>query len=157
LSYIKKSKLRAILEKKNDRGGVMTENELSAVLVDICVDIHKKLGPGLLESVYESILVYELDRRGMAVERQVPMPLVWDGIVFEESFRADIVLDKKVIVEVKALEQICPVHLMQVLTYLRVSGYKLGMLVNFGCRTMKDGIRRIAYNLAEDGSLFVSE
>jgi len=135
----------------------MTENELSAVLVDVCVEVHKKLGPGLLESVYESILVYELNRRGILTGRQVSMPLIWDGVVFEDSFRADIVLEKKVIVELKVQDQIHPVNLMQVLTYLRVSGYKLGMLVNFGCKTMKEGIRRVANDMPEDETLFVSE
>jgi GxxExxY protein len=132
----------------------MTENELATVLVDICIDVHKKLGPGLLESVYESILVYELNRKGIGTERQVTMPLIWDGVVFENSFRADIVLEKKVIVELKVQEQIHPVNLMQVLTYLRVSGCKLGILVNFGCKTMREGIRRIANNIPDDDKLF---
>jgi GxxExxY protein len=132
----------------------MTENELAAVLVDVCIEIHKRLGPGLLESVYEAILVYELNRKGIKTERQVSMPLIWDGVVFENSYRADIVLEKRVIVELKVQEQIHPVNLMQVLTYLRVSGYKLGLLVNFGCKTMREGIRRVANNMPEEDKLF---
>jgi GxxExxY protein len=121
----------------------MTENEIARILVDVCVSIHKKLGPGLLESAYEAILAFELGKRGISVERQVPLHLVWEGMLVAEAYRADLILDEKVLVELKSVERTAPVHRKQVLTYLRVSGLKLGMLVNFGCPLMKDGIERI--------------
>lgn len=121
----------------------MTENEIAGVVVDTCIAIHRKLGPGLLESAYESILAFELGKKGLGVERQVPVPLLWDGMILENVYRADLILDAKVLLEVKSSEKPAAVHRKQVLTYLRVSGIHLGLLVNFGQELMKDGIERV--------------
>jgi len=121
----------------------MNENEIAAIVVDSCIHIHKKLGPGLLESVYESILSHELINKGLHIERQVPVPIVWEGTTFDESFRADIIVNRMLLIELKAVEKMNPVFKRQVLTYLRVSGFKLGLLINFGSELMKDGIERI--------------
>jgi GxxExxY protein len=120
----------------------MTENEIGAVVVDCAVKVHMRLGPGLLESVYETVLAYELQRRGLSVERQVPVPIFYDDIRFEEGFRADLIINCKVILELKSVEHITNAHKKQVLTYLRLTGMKVGYLLNFGEALMKDGITR---------------
>ncbi|MDX9958472.1 MAG: GxxExxY protein [Spirochaetia bacterium] len=127
----------------------MTENELAAIVVDISINIHKTLGPGLLESAYESILAYELGIKGLHVERQVPLPLMWHGMIVHESFRADIIVEKKLIIELKSIEKLLPVHKKQVITYLKVSSFKLGLLLNFGSSLMKEGIVRLVNGLDE--------
>jgi GxxExxY protein len=121
----------------------MTENEIGKIIVDCAVRLHKELGPGLLESVYEVLLAHELQQQGLKVERQVPIPIVFHGIQFEEGFRADLVVEGKVIVELKSVEAATRAHKKQVLTYLRLSEMKLGYLLNFGKALMKDGILRI--------------
>lgn len=128
----------------------MTENEISKVVVDLSVKIHRALGPGLFESVYQRVLAYELRKTGLKVESEVPVPLEWDGHVLEESFRADLIVEGKVLLELKSLEQILPVHKKQVLTYLRLLDLRLGLLLNFGSGLMRDGISRIANNLPEE-------
>lgn len=110
----------------------MEEERLAAVLVDACIKVHRELGPGLLESVYEAVLAHELRMRGCQVARQVPIPVVYQGMRFEEGFRADIVVDGRLLVELKSVERLAPVHKKQVLTYLRLVGISLGFLVNFG-------------------------
>jgi len=127
----------------------MTENEIGKNVVDCAVRLHKELGPGLLETVYEILLTHELEKRGMKVERQVSIPVVYHGIKFDEGFRADIVIDKKVIVELKSVEAATNAHKKQVLTYLRFTGIKLGYLLNFGEGLMKDGISRILNGYVE--------
>jgi GxxExxY protein len=122
-------------------------NEISGQIIDAAVHIHIKLGPGLLESVYERILAHELDKRGLAVERQVPVPIDYDNIRFEEGFRADLIIEKSVIVELKSVEAMAPVHSKQLLTYLKLMDYRLGLLINFGAPLLKDGIKRIVNNL----------
>jgi GxxExxY protein len=121
----------------------MTENEIGRIIVDCGVRLHQELGPGLLESVYEVLLAHQLQQRGLKVERQVPVPIVFHGIPFEEGFRADLVVEGKVIVELKSVEAATRTHKKQVLTYLRLTGMKLGYLLNFGEAMMKDGISRI--------------
>ena len=121
----------------------MNENEIGKIIVDCAVTLHKELGPGLLESVYEVILAHELEKCGLVVERQATIPIEYHGISFPEGFRADIVVDGKVIIEVKSVESINRAHKKQLLTYLRLTGYKLGYLLNFGEALMKDGISRI--------------
>jgi GxxExxY protein len=106
----------------------MTENEIGAIIVDAAIRIHRELGPGLLESVYEVILAYELGQRGLSVTRQVPIPIRYKQMIFEEAFRADLVVESKVVVELKCLEQINEAHKKQLLTYLRLTGCKLGFL-----------------------------
>lgn len=125
----------------------MTENELAKIIVDLCIKIHRTLGPGLLESVYEAALVYELKKLGITASRQVDVPLVYDEIDIDVGFRADVIVDDKVIVEIKSIENVIPVHKKQLLTYLKLSGRKLGLLANFNVELMKDGITRIANGL----------
>jgi GxxExxY protein len=120
----------------------MTENEIGAIIVDAAVTVHRELGPGLLESVYEVILAYELGQRGLSVTRQVSIPIRYKQMIFEEAFRADLVVESKVVIELKCLEQINEAHKKQLLTYLRLSGCKLGFLLNFGEALMKRGITR---------------
>lgn len=125
----------------------MSENELSRVIVDICFRIHKQYGPGLFESVYEEIFCYEWVKTGMPFKRQYPVPLIHETIKMEVGFRADVIVDDKVIIEMKSLEALCEVHYKQVLTYLKLSGLKLGLLINFNVPLIKDGIHRIVNNL----------
>ena len=125
----------------------MTENELSKIIVNTCYNIHIELGPGLLESVYEEILYYELINQGLKVERQKAIPVIWKDFKMEICFRADLIVESKVIIELKSVETIAPVHPKQLLTYLRITGLKLGLLINFNEKLIKDGITRIVNNL----------
>jgi len=127
----------------------MTENEIGRVVVDVAIAVHRALGPGLLESVYEAVLAYELSKRGLLVRRQVAIPVVYEGLEFDEGFRADVVVDDKVILELKSVETISHAHGKQIQTYLRLSGMKLGFLLNFGAALMKDGIKRAVNGLDE--------
>jgi GxxExxY protein len=120
----------------------MHENNLGTMIVDSAIQIHRGLGPGLLEIVYEVTLAKELEKRGLAVQRQVAVPIYYDGLTFNQGFRADLIVDSKVIVELKSVEQVAPVHKKQILTYLRLTHLKLGYLLNFGAALMKDGITR---------------
>jgi GxxExxY protein len=110
----------------------MTENEIARKILDSAFTIHTKLGPGLLESVYEVVLAHELKRSGLVVERQKPMPIVYDGKRFDEAYRADLLINSRVIVELKSVEALTPLHAKPVLTQLRMSDLKLGLLINFG-------------------------
>ena len=125
----------------------MDENDIARETVDAALQVHKALGPGLLESVYEVVLAQELCRRGLEVERQVAVPVVYQNLVFEEGFRADLMLNRKVIVEIKSVERLAPVHKKQLLTYLRLAGLKLGLLINFNEALLKYGITRIVNGL----------
>jgi len=127
----------------------MHENEIARIVVDVCYQIHRKLGPGLLESVYVVLLLHELRKRGLQVEREVPIPILWDGIRIDVAFRADLIVNGKLIIEVKSVEKIAPVHPKQLLTYLRLADLRLGLLVNFGEKLIKDGIERVVNNLPE--------
>lgn len=127
----------------------MTENAIAKIVVDSCYQIHTRLGPGLLESVYEAVLEYELKKRGMSVERQVGIPVVYDAVRLEEGFRADLIVDRKVILELKSLEETAPIHRKQLLTYLKLSDNRLGLLINFGSPLIKDGITRLVNRLEE--------
>lgn len=120
----------------------MSENEIGTVIVDCAVGLHRALGPGLLETVYEVILARELEKRGLRVARQVAVPIEYAGERFDEGFRADLIVDEKVIVELKSIERVSPAHKKQLLTYLRLTGKKLGYLLNFGEALMKEGITR---------------
>ena len=121
----------------------MTENEIAKLILDKAFIVHTKLGPGLLESVYEIVLAHELRKAGLAVERQKPMPITYDGVRFDEAFRTDLLVNEKVIVELKSTETLSALHAKQVLTQLRMSGLKLGLLVNFGEGHLKNGIKRL--------------
>ena len=125
----------------------MTENEIAKIIVDTAFHIHKSLGPGLLESVYDTVLAYELKKRGLKVKRQVPVAIVYDAIKFDEGFRADLIVEEKVIVELKSVENIVPVHKKQLLTYLRLADKRLGLLINFGSLLIRDGISRVVNSL----------
>ncbi|MBL0341113.1 MAG: GxxExxY protein [Bacteroidetes bacterium] len=125
----------------------MNENELSKIIVNSFFTIHTQLGPGLFESVYEEILHFELKKAGLFVDRQKAIPVIWDSVQLDLGFRADLVLNSKVLVEIKSIERIAPVHQKQVLTYLRLTGIKLGLLVNFNEALIKDGIQRIVNHL----------
>lgn len=125
----------------------MTENEVAKVIVNTCYNIHVELGPGLLESVYEEILYYELTSQGFKVERQKPIPVFWKEIKMDIGFRADLIVENKVVVELKSIELIAPVHPKKLLTYLRLTKRKLGLLVNFNEALIKDGITRIVNGL----------
>ena len=127
----------------------MTENEIGKVVVDCAVRLHIELGPGLLESVYEVLLAHLLCEAGLRVERQVPIPIEFRGIRFDEGFRADIIVENKVILELKSVEHVNNAHKKQVLTYLKLTGYKLGYLLNFGQELMKDGIARVLNGYVE--------
>ena len=128
----------------------MTENEIGKIVVNAAVSIHRDLGPGLLETVYEVVLAHVLRQRGLAVERQVPVSIRYCGIRFDEGFRADIIIENKVILELKSVQTVSNAHKKQLLTYLRLTGLKLGYLLNFAEALMKDGITRTVNKLAED-------
>ena len=125
----------------------MTENEISALVVNSAYKIHTRLGPGLFESVYEEVLFYELENQNLKVERQKAIPVLWDEIKMNIGFRADLIVEKKVIIELKSVEALAPVHHKQLLTYLRLTNLKLGLLINFNEKLIKDGIKRIVNNL----------
>jgi GxxExxY protein len=120
----------------------LTENELATIAVDICFRIHSSLGPGLLESVYESAFAHELAKRNIPFTRQQGIPAAYDGIILDVGFRADIIVDNKLLVELKSVEHLDKVHHKTVLTYLKLSGIKLGLLVNFNVPLIKEGIHR---------------
>lgn len=128
----------------------MTENQISKEVVDAAVKVHTKLGPGLLESVYESVLSRELEKRGLRIERQVPIPIEYEGLRFTEGFRADMIVEGKVILELKSVEQLAKVHHKQLLTYLRLADMRLGLILNFGADLMKEGIKRIANGMEDN-------
>lgn len=119
------------------------ENEISKLIVDACFKIHKKLGQGLFESAYEKILAYELEKIKINYVCQKELPLIYDSIKIDLGFRADLIIENKVIVELKSVERILPVHKKQLLTYLKITGIKLGLLVNFNADLIKNGITRI--------------
>jgi len=120
----------------------MHENEIAKVIVNAAYKIHTTLGPGLLESVYEAIMAYELQKRGLMAVRQVPIPVIYENIEFDEGFRADLVVNEKVIIELKSIEKVAPVHKKQLLTYLKLADKRLGLLINFGEALIKNGITR---------------
>ena len=125
----------------------MNENELSYQIIGIAIDLHRNIGPGLLESAYEHALLHDLQDAGLNVRCQVPMPFIYKNIRLEIGYRIDIIVNEKVIIEVKAIEELAPVHYAQTLTYLKLSGLKLGLLMNFNVRVFKDSIHRIANKL----------
>jgi GxxExxY protein len=127
----------------------MDENTIGTRLIEAAIEVHRELGPGLLESVYEAALAYELEQRGLQVARQVPVSLNYKGIHFDEGFRADLIIENKVIAELKSVEQVTAAHKKQTQTYLRLTGRKLGYLLNFGGDVMKTGITRSVNGLPE--------
>jgi GxxExxY protein len=127
----------------------MTENEIASQIVDAAYKIHVALGPGLLESVYLAVLAYELRKRGLAVDTERELPVIYETVRIAVGFRIDMIVEEKVIVELKSIERLTPVHQKQLLTYLRLADKRLGLLINFGEARIKDGIRRVANQLPE--------
>ncbi|MEW6061045.1 MAG: GxxExxY protein, partial [Bacteroidota bacterium] len=132
---------------RTQRETTMNENELSKLILDYCFKIHRELGPGLLESVYEEILYYELTKHGLKCDRQLGIPVHYEDVKMELGFRADLIVENRVIIELKSVETVLPVHKKQLLTYLKLTGLKLGLLVNFNEALLKDGITRIVNKL----------
>lgn len=124
----------------------MSIDELSGIVVDESFHIHTGLGPGHLESVYEAVLARRLEQRGLKVERQKPVTFEFDGMLFNEGFRADLIVEGQLVEELKSVEQLAPVHSKQVLTYLRLLDLRVGLLVNFGAPTLKAGLKRVVNN-----------
>jgi GxxExxY protein len=127
----------------------MTENEVAKQIVDVAFKIHNTYGPGLLESVYETIMAYELNKCGLRVNRQQAIPVIYEEVRMELGFRADLIVESKVVVEIKSIEAIGPVHKKQLLTYLRLTDKRLGLLINFQVELIKNGISRVVNGLAE--------
>ncbi len=125
----------------------MTENSLSYEIIGSVIELHKTVGPGLLESAYENALAYELRKKGLEVKQQVPMPFIYKDVKQDVGYRIDLVVENRVIIELKSVEALAPVHYSQTLTYLKLSGLKLALLINFNCHSMKDGIHRIVNHL----------
>ena len=125
----------------------MNENELSNKIIGAAIELHKVLGPGLLESAYENALAYELNNLGLNVKQQVPMPFIYKEIKLDVGYRIDLLIENIIIIEIKSVEALAPVHFSQVLTYLKLSNIKLGLLINFNTRLLKEGIHRVVNNL----------
>ena len=128
----------------------LTENAIAKEIVAAAFRMHTRLGPGLLESVYQTVLAYELGRRGLRTVSQQPIPVVYENVRIDTGFRADLVVEEKVIVEIKSVESLAPVHKKQLLTYLRLADKRLGLLINFHVALIKDGITRIVNGLEDD-------
>ena len=125
----------------------MNENQLSQIIIGSAIKVHKNLGPGLLESAYEETLYYELKKEGFFIEKQKPMPLIYDEVKLDVGYRIDLMIESKIIIEIKSVDALNEVHLAQILTYLKLSGCKLGLLINFNVKYLKDGIKRVVNNL----------
>lgn len=127
----------------------MTENEVAKQIVDVAFKIHTTFGPGLLESVYETIMGYELQKRGLSLRRQQAIPVIYEDVRMDLGFRADLIVESKVVVEIKSVEAIAPVHKKQLLTYLRLTDKRLGLLINFNVELIKNGISRVVNGLSD--------
>ncbi|HET6419848.1 MAG TPA: GxxExxY protein [Geobacteraceae bacterium] len=125
------------------------ENEIASEVVDAAYKVHTILGPGLLESVYEAVMVYELNKRGLKVESQLALPVIYESVKLDVGFKLDLLVEGKVIIELKSVDLLLPVHKKQLLTYLRISNKKLGLLINFGSNLIKDGITRIVNGIKD--------
>lgn len=125
----------------------MEEDGIGKLIVPACMKVHTALGAGLLESAYEACLAHELAKNGLLVERQVSMPVVYESVRLEVGYRIDLLLDRKVVVEIKAVDRVIPAHLAQVITYLKLGDFRLGFLLNFNVAHMRDGIKRVANGL----------
>jgi GxxExxY protein len=130
----------------------MTENELSSIIIGAAIEVHTQLGPGLLESVYETCLYYELKEIGLKVERQVNLPVKYKNLSLDSGLRLDMIVQDKVIIELKAVQELCDVHVAQTLTYLKLTDLKLGLLINFNEARLKHGLRRIVNNMHKSNS-----
>lgn len=144
---ISRSERNDLAAQQNLLGMLMTENELATMALDICFKIHRQYGPGLFESVYEEIFCHEWNKTGIPFKRQHSVPLIHESIKLEVGFRADVILDSKLIIELKSIEALADIHFKQLLTYLKLTNLKLGLLINFNVVYLKDGIHRIANKL----------
>jgi len=124
----------------------MNINELTGDIIAAAIKVHNHLGPGLFESVYEEVLTYELIKKGLFIERQVAIPVVYESVQLETGFRADLIVEKQVIVELKSVEKLAPIHKKQVISYLRLTGLQIGLLINFNEELLKDGVTRLFNN-----------
>ena len=127
----------------------MRHNEITGMILETAIDIHRRLGPGLLESVYQKVLAYELRKRRCQVEEEKPIPVVWEEVKLDVGFRADLIVNGMVIIELKSIEAVAPVHKKQLLTYLRLADLQVGLLINFGEELLKNGIHRVVNNFTE--------
>lgn len=127
----------------------MEENPLTKLIIGAAIDVHRQLGPGLLESAYEACLCHELGLRQIPYERQKPLPVIYKGLSLECGYRVDVLVDDKVVLEIKSVEGLLPIHEAQMLTYLRMGGWKVGLLINFNVTLLKQGIRRLVLGLKE--------
>ncbi len=125
----------------------MTENELSGIVIGLAIKVHKALGPGLLESAYREPMFYEINKAGLYVEKERPLPLIYEEVKLDVGYRIDLLVERKLVLELKSIDGLADIHLAQVLTYLRLSNCKLGLLINFNVLVLKDGIRRVVNNL----------
>ena len=125
----------------------MDENELFYKIIGVALNLHKTIGPGLLESAYENALAFDLKEEGLNVQQQVAMPFIYKEVHLEVGYRIDLIVENKVLIEIKSVENVLPVHFSQTLTYLKLSGLKLGLLINFNSKILKEGIHRIVNNL----------
>ncbi len=135
------------LKKAKNAKKIMIENEISYKIIGVAIELHKNLGPGLLESVYENALAYDLRESGLEVKQQVAMPFVYKEVKMDNGYRLDLLIENKVVIEIKSIEVLAPVHFSQALTYLKLSTIKLGLLINFNTEKLKSGIHRIVNNL----------
>jgi GxxExxY protein len=131
----------------------MHENEIAKEIVDAAFHIHKYFGPGMLESAYQTVLIHELNKRGLQLKSEVPIPIVYEGVQITTGFRADVIVEDKVIIELKSIEMILPVHKKQLFTYMKLANLKLGLLINFGSAMFKGSVTRIVNGLEEDISI----
>lgn len=125
----------------------MTENEISTIIIGLAIEVHRALGPGLLENAYQECLFYKITQRGLVVEKEKAMPLIFEEVKLDCGYRVDLLVENKLIIEIKSVESLTVQHLAQTLTYLRLGNYKLGLLINFNEALLKNGIRRVANNL----------
>jgi GxxExxY protein len=124
----------------------MTENEITEIIIGCAIKVHTSIGPGLLESAYEACLFYELSKTGLLIERQKPLPLVYEEIKLDCGYRSDIVVENKVVVEVKAVDALSDLHMAQVVTYLKLANCKVGLLINFNVQQLRNGLKRVVNN-----------
>ena len=134
-------------QRRRERKVIMTENEISSKIIGACIEVHKKLGPGLIESTYEVCLAYELKLIGLEVKQQLPLPVVYKEIKLNAGYRIDMLVENKVIIEVKSVDLLAPIHTAQILTYLKLKEIKLGLLINFNSVKLIDRLKRIVNNL----------
>ena len=135
------------MQSSRDSGIILRENEVSAIVLDTCIRLHTQYGPGLYESVYEEVLSYELNKRNLYLERQKGIPFIHESVRLDAGFRADLIVEKLVLIEIKSVQALLDVHYKQVQTYLKLTGLKLGLLINFNENLLKNGYHRIANKL----------